>query len=284
MILTPEAPMLYGGPRLDLVRAIVKAPGHEAAPGYLPASPAAMQSVWGTSEIWGQQLKSYAAAEIGDDLIFLSRETSELAGAENLRAPFELNGAVAIVKRSGDGGYADFPAELIYPTLVWALTHDAGVRAEGLSYHGISEGAGYDRVYVQRKPERQRPARRYVLTHHQRHSRVGFSWSFAGDGPLDLARCILADALGLPLADDGSARFLEVEHLYARYSADVIEKLPSDDRGWTIDGADVLRWLRENPPAAVCRRHQRVRDHDGSCEMCATSSPTVWAPPGDFLR
>jgi len=267
---------------METIRVIVKSPGREAAPGNLPSTVPAMNEAWKTSATWGNQLVAQAASDLGPDLIILARESAQLGGAENLRVPYDLSGPIAIVARGENGGYSSIPESAISEILQWALLHDASVQASGLEYHGISEGDGYDRVYVQRQPERNRPARRYALVEFPKHSRIGFSWSFMGNGPLDLARCLLADALGLPDADPSGA-FLEIENVYQTFAEEVIANLPKGGASWVIRGEEVLSWLRKHPPAPVCRTHSAVRDRNGACSQCEAEAPNaLWQPPADL--
>lgn len=142
-------------------------------------------------------------------------------------------------------------------------------------YHGTSEGIGYDLVTVTRNGETK------ALVHHVRHSPSGFSWGYAGSGPSDLARCILADHLGLaPLgtrrAIYGVDAIPEIDGLYHQFKFDVIARLPKDGGSWTLTGEDVETWLAGHPPLRVCPAHRvEYDDDDGTCFYCTTNVCTT---------
>lgn len=71
------------------------------------------------------------------------------------------------------------------------------------------------------------------LRHYVRHSPEGFNWGYAGSGPADLARCILADYLDNPRVTAA---------LYQVFKAHVIARLPQD-RGWVITSDEIARFL-----------------------------------------
>ena len=68
------------------------------------------------------------------------------------------------------------------------------------------------------------------LAHLVYHSPTGFSWGYGGSGPADLARSILADFAGRPVADAA----------YQDFKFDVIARLPET---WRLDGVSIFRWL-----------------------------------------
>lgn len=142
--------------------------------------------------------------------------------------------------------------------LAWCQIQDVHVAGRRISYYGVSEGAGYDVVYTTRD------GLRSPLRHIVRHSPMGLTWGFQGNGPLDLALSVLADYLNLEPLPDG--RIPEIDPLYERFAREFINTLPADDRSWSIDAFLIGSWLRANPPVATCPSH-RAQTHEG-CLTC----------------
>lgn len=76
------------------------------------------------------------------------------------------------------------------------------------------------------------------LEHHVRHSPDGFNWGYLGSGCAELARCILADAIGLARAD----------RLYQDFKHDYIA--PINSAHWKMRVSFVVKW---------CEKQERVR-------------------------
>lgn len=79
------------------------------------------------------------------------------------------------------------------------------------------------------------------LAHHKLHSPDGFSWSYAGSGCAELARCLLIDHLGglerLPRNEFDEP----VVPLYQRFKEQFIATAPEE--GFTISDVEVSAWL-----------------------------------------
>ncbi|TAM92226.1 hypothetical protein EPN42_01540 [bacterium] len=238
------------------ILAIIKNPGEAPTLGWLPSSRDEVATQWETP-VREQLLND-------PRLLVLWRESEEFGGDINLTLPAEVRGPVAIVASEPGPRYGSVPREQVYRWIQWAMLAGASTDADSVTYYGITEGPGYDRVYVERVDHARR-ATRAPLTHHVRHSATGFSWGFAGKGPTELARCLLADFLHL------AAPFLEIESIYEAFKQDVIAQLPQDLGGWRIHGYEVLGWLREHPPTPVCNVHEvQRRPEDGVCAECAS--------------
>jgi hypothetical protein len=149
---------------------------------------------------------------------------------------------------------------------------------EGVVYYGISEGVGHDRVWVRRHGQTQ------PLTHYKRKSPSGFSWGYAGSGPSELARCMLAEFLGLtPIAEEAPKRWNarpgdipEIDGgLYQEFKFAFIAGLPQNGGSWQLEGEKIAAWLREHPPVKTCAAHRTPVDDDdpmliqtGGCLAC----------------
>ena len=72
----------------------------------------------------------------------------------------------------------------------------------------------------------------YLLPHLVRHSLDGFNWGYLGSGPVDLARSLLADCLGIDPAPS----------LYQAFKERFIAPL-RQDAAWQIDAAAIRLWL-----------------------------------------
>ncbi len=77
---------------------------------------------------------------------------------------------------------------------------------------------------------------RQAVPHVIADSKAGLAWGFAGNGPADTARSILAVETG----DVGVA-----EQFYKRFTIDVVSKLPLNQR-FAIPRSDVQSWLAAN--------------------------------------
>jgi hypothetical protein len=69
------------------------------------------------------------------------------------------------------------------------------------------------------------------LPHAQRHS-AHFSWGYAGSGPADLARSILADYLGR----------VPPSSIYQQFQVTVVARWPQG-QGWTLTESEIAAWL-----------------------------------------
>jgi hypothetical protein len=70
------------------------------------------------------------------------------------------------------------------------------------------------------------------LRHEMRHSPTGFSWGYAGSGPADLARSLLADYLG----------YVPEPGVYQRFKVAVVANIPIGE-AWTLNGSEIAAWL-----------------------------------------
>jgi hypothetical protein len=68
------------------------------------------------------------------------------------------------------------------------------------------------------------------LYHYVDHSPTGLSWGYAGAGPSDLARSLLADRLG----------YVPSGAIYGVFRDEVVARLPDD---WTLNFKDVDAWI-----------------------------------------
>jgi hypothetical protein len=135
-------------------------------------------------------------------------------------------------------------------------------------YEGMIEDIGTTFVVVVR-----RDGETKQLPHYVRHSPDGFSWGYQGSGCAELARCLLADYLGLApsntqigLSSKGAIPEID-SGLYQQFKSDVIAKLDIN-RGWTLPGHLLHRWLEVHPPQAVCSQHREpIRDGE-PCLAC----------------
>ena len=84
---------------------------------------------------------------------------------------------------------------------------------------------------------------RYVR-HISYHSPSGMSFGYAGSGPSDCARSVLADCIGLPLAD----------LLYQDFKSDFISKIDQYSGG-TIQSADIYQWAEAKIELALSRNN-----------------------------
>lgn len=69
------------------------------------------------------------------------------------------------------------------------------------------------------------------LKHHVYHSPTGFNWGYGGSGPAELARCILADAIG--------EHILKEPSIYQSFKDSFVS---SWEDVWEISLDDVKRW------------------------------------------
>jgi hypothetical protein len=83
------------------------------------------------------------------------------------------------------------------------------------------------------------------LRHHVRHSPLGFEWGYRGNGPSELARCILIDHLAL--SDPDRELPPGVQRTFAH---DVIAELPRSGV-WTLTSQEISTWLTDPPVAAA---------------------------------
>jgi hypothetical protein len=148
-------------------------------------------------------------------------------------------------------------------------------------YHGWPRPDGQVTVVVQTRPGAHRP-----LPHLVRHSPSGLNWGFDGNGPRDLARSLLADALGdravcitcaattrlnsgqRPQLEMPSSRaFVEGGPVaacpgrcdnsllplpYLRFAEQVVAVRLPFGKAWSLRRGDVLRWLsRPQDPATT---------------------------------
>lgn len=72
-----------------------------------------------------------------------------------------------------------------------------------------------------------------ALPHPDPHHSTEFSWGYHGSGPAELARCLLAHALGVPAADVDPGMYQGFKRAHVAYWGDA----------WRIDHAEVLRWV-----------------------------------------
>jgi hypothetical protein len=109
------------------------------------------------------------------------------------------------------------------------------------------------------------------LTHYSRHSPTGFAWGYAGAGPTEAARCILADAMGVaPLAN--RVEIPEIDALYEDYKFAVIAAL-NKDQSFTIAARDVIAWVESHPKRPkVCPSHREIID-DALPGVCCIVDP-----------
>jgi hypothetical protein len=91
------------------------------------------------------------------------------------------------------------------------------------TYIGV-KGDDYDEVKVV-DADGPRP-----LYHYVDHSPTGLSWGYAGAGPSDLARSLLADRLG----------YVPSGAVYGVFRDEVVAQLADD---WTLDFGDVDQWI-----------------------------------------
>jgi len=143
------------------------------------------------------------------------------------------------------------------------------IGSENVRYRGISEGVGHDRVYVERDGSTK------PLAHYSRHSPTGFSWGYAGSGPAETARCILADFLELEPIQHRSGLLCagdipELEAIYQKFKFDHIATLPKNGGTWELDGAIIAAWLASHPPTNTCAtcRHPLDVDDPDPCTWC----------------
>jgi len=90
------------------------------------------------------------------------------------------------------------------------------------------------------KVVRIRNGRQEPLRHLVRHSPTGFEWGYGGSGPADLARSIIADALG---TTDPA--------IYQEFKWEFVSKWPDQ---WEISLDMILEWVgvdKEKPTAAT---------------------------------
>lgn len=78
------------------------------------------------------------------------------------------------------------------------------------------------------------------LRHRLHHSPSGMEWGYAGSGPADLARSMLADYLQDP--DPHPA-------LYQQFKHDLIAPLDQEARRHRIEGATIAAWLADQQEA-----------------------------------
>jgi len=107
-----------------------------------------------------------------------------------------------------------------------------------VSLDDVPDGPG-TKVYVGRRDSGgcqvivQDGGRWRSLRHMVYHSPTGMTWGYGGSGPADLARSILADVAGLPVADA----------LHQEFKFTVVANLPYE--GWRLEEDRVRAWLRE---------------------------------------
>ncbi len=81
------------------------------------------------------------------------------------------------------------------------------------------------------------------LTHHVYHSPTGFAWGYAGSGPAELARCILADAVGFDASSpEKTLDNVITPSLYQRFKEEKIATIPQH-ASFDLARDDVLVWL-----------------------------------------
>ena len=113
-----------------------------------------------------------------------------------------------------------------------------------------------------------------------RFSRMGFEWTYEGDGPRQLALALLADHLGDP------QRALALTEAFMR---SVVAEL---DNAWRLTGADIDAALREHGAAAIPDRcHASVDTEMARLRLCRPTLADVPAlfrflgdPAGDALH
>lgn len=86
-----------------------------------------------------------------------------------------------------------------------------------------------------------------MLAHHNRHSPTGFEWGYSGQGPSDLARCILLDAFGTgpcPAVEPAvcSCENVWVDTSYPAFRDAVIANRTQDD-DFRLDQTWVIDWV-----------------------------------------
>jgi len=134
------------------------------------------------------------------------------------------------------------------------MSESGPVQYYGVSARGRRVPQG-ERVFVERN------GRREPLKHIVRHSPTGFSWGYAGSGPADLARSILADYLGLRPLEVRSGFYSpgdipEIDGgLYQKFKFAIVAHLTMSEP-WIIEGEVVGAFLRANPPRQVCPKHR----------------------------
>jgi hypothetical protein len=96
-------------------------------------------------------------------------------------------------------------------------------------YRGSRDADGNATVIVVNDDGRRRP-----LSHFARHSPSGFEWGFAGSGPADLARSILAHHLG--------GRVAPPARVYQLFKCTVVAGLPKGE--WRLTSDDIASWLQ----------------------------------------
>ncbi|MGH9373357.1 MAG: DUF6166 domain-containing protein, partial [Vicinamibacterales bacterium] len=97
------------------------------------------------------------------------------------------------------------------------------------------------------------------LAHFVRHSPAGMDWGYAGSGPADLARSLLAHFLG--------SRVAPHPRIYQRFTFLVIASLPRDE-DWTLTSEDVQAALDD------------ALDQEGvTCALCADQGQ-IWPDQG----
>jgi hypothetical protein len=115
-------------------------------------------------------------------------------------------------------------------------------------YQGQRDADGHAIVTV-RQQGRVRPLRHFVL-----HSPTGFDWGYAGSGPADLARSLLAHHLKRGVAPP--------PRVYQAFKFAVVTSLPRD--GWTLTTDDIEQAL-----TTICDQHTI------DCALCADEG-VVW--------
>jgi hypothetical protein len=121
------------------------------------------------------------------------------------------------------------------------------------TYSGFRDQTGRAHVAVDQAGEL-RP-----LPHLVRHSPTGMDWGYAGSGPADLARSLLAHVLG--------GRVAPHPRIYQRFKLAVIASLPRN-QSWALTSEDVQAAL------------DHVLDQEGvTCALCADQGQ-IWPDQG----
>jgi hypothetical protein len=80
------------------------------------------------------------------------------------------------------------------------------------------------------------------LRHHVCHSPTGFEWGYTGNGPAELARCILIDHIG---SNDGEGHELLVS--YQAFRLAIVAKLPRTGV-WSLTSEEIDGWAATQTP------------------------------------
>ena len=116
-------------------------------------------------------------------------------------------------------------------------------------YRGSRDADGGVSVIVQDDDGRRRP-----LKHFSRHSPSGFEWGYAGSGPADLARSILAHHLG--------GRVAPPARVYQLFKFAIVAGLPKTE--WRLTGNEISSWL-----------NHELRSIGVICPLCADQG-AIW--------